>query len=102
MNTSINDSLEVGRFYLIMGKIITSADGKPPTITYNQGSAAPVATSEGASLDMMNRVGIVGLGKVFSSTEVITESGEGPTALEVVVNHNDWDPRVSEQFTLLA
>ncbi|PLW57098.1 hypothetical protein PCANC_01877 [Puccinia coronata f. sp. avenae] len=76
-----------------MGKIITSADGKPPTITYNQGSAVPVATSEGASLDMMNRVGIVGLGKVFSSTEVITEGGEGPTALEVVVNHNDWDPR---------
>ncbi|PLW34699.1 hypothetical protein PCASD_19474 [Puccinia coronata f. sp. avenae] len=76
-----------------MGKIITSTDGKPPMITYKQGSAAPVATSEGASLDMMNRVGIVGLGKVFSSTEVITEGGEGPTALEVVVNHNDWDPR---------
>jgi hypothetical protein len=90
-NTAITKCLEAGKFYAIMGKLITTNDGSPPVITYNQNSPAVLSMAKGAELDMINCVGIVGLGHVVSATEVASGVANDSTRLEVIVAHNDWD-----------
>jgi hypothetical protein len=93
-NTSLSNYLKGGKFYLITGKLITTGNGKPPVITYNQNAATYVPIPEGTSIDMINKLAIVGLGHVVLRKEVLTEATDGSSRLEVIVAHNDWDSRV--------
>ncbi|PLW31296.1 hypothetical protein PCANC_25134 [Puccinia coronata f. sp. avenae] len=92
-NTSLSNYLKGGKFYLITGKLITTGNGKPPVITYNQNAATYVPIPEGTSIDMINKLAIVGLGHVVLRKEVLTEATDGSLCLEVIVAHNDWDSR---------
>ncbi|PLW10785.1 hypothetical protein PCANC_27306 [Puccinia coronata f. sp. avenae] len=92
-NTAISNCLESGKFYLMIGQLITTTNGNPPVITYNQNSANPVQSPQGAQLDMINKVGLVGLGHVISSAEVVAGGTEDAVCLEVIVAHNDWNPQ---------
>ncbi|PLW27406.1 hypothetical protein PCASD_25379 [Puccinia coronata f. sp. avenae] len=94
-NTAISNCLESGKFYLMIGQLITTTNGNPPVITYNQNSANPVQSPQGAQLDMINKVGLVGLGHVISSAEVVAGGTEDAVCLEVIVAHNDWNPRIT-------
>jgi hypothetical protein len=94
-NTAISNCLKSGKFYLMIGQLITTTNGNPPVITYNQNSATLVQSPQGAQLDMINKVGLVGLGHVISSAEVVAEGTEDAVCLEVIVAHNDWNPQVS-------
>ena len=93
-NASISNGLNAGKFYMIIGKMITTTNGHPPVITYNQSSAAIVPLPNGGNLDMINKVGIVALGQVTSINEVVDNLTNGSTCLEVIVDHNDWDSQV--------
>jgi hypothetical protein len=93
-NASITNCLEEGKFYLISGKLITTKNVSLPVITYNQNSPAIIPVSKGADVSMIDRVAIVGMGHVVSSTEVSSDLGEDLIRLEVIVAHNDWDSRV--------
>ncbi|PLW28182.1 hypothetical protein PCANC_26985 [Puccinia coronata f. sp. avenae] len=66
----------------------------PPVITYNQNSATPFPAPDGASLQMMNKVGIAGLGHVLSSAEVVSGDKGNGFRLKLIVAHNDWDSQV--------
>jgi hypothetical protein len=86
-NTLITNCLEA--------KLITTSNGMPPVITYNQNSATPFPAPDGASIQMMNKVGIVGLGHVLSSEEVVSGHNGNGVRLKSIVAHNDWDSQVS-------
>ncbi|PLW31917.1 hypothetical protein PCASD_21257 [Puccinia coronata f. sp. avenae] len=66
----------------------------PPVITYNQNSATPFSAPDGASLQMMNKVGIAVLGHVLSSAEVVSGDKGNGFRLKLIVAHNDWDSQV--------
>ncbi|PLW05327.1 hypothetical protein PCANC_28426 [Puccinia coronata f. sp. avenae] len=88
-NTAITNCLEAGKCYVVMGKLITTQDGSPPVITYNQSLPAVITMPNGTELDMINRVG-----HVVSATKVSCGNSNNTTCLEVIVAHNDWDSRV--------
>ncbi|PLW20494.1 hypothetical protein PCANC_20595 [Puccinia coronata f. sp. avenae] len=92
-NTSLSNYLKGGKFYFITGKLITTGNGKPPVITYNQNAATCVPIPKGTSIDMINKLAIVGLGHFVLREEVLTEATDVSLRLEVIVAHNDWDSR---------
>jgi hypothetical protein len=92
--TTIKNGLEAGKYYLIIKKMITTTNRNPPVITGDQISAATVPLPNGVALKMINKAGIVALGRVALSNEVVNDLEDSSTCLEVIVDHNDWDSQV--------
>ncbi|PLW13799.1 hypothetical protein PCANC_24362 [Puccinia coronata f. sp. avenae] len=81
-NTTIKNGLEAGKYYLIIKKMITTTNRNPPVITGNQISAATVPLLDGVALKIINKAGIVALGRVDLSNEVLNDLEDRSTCLE--------------------
>ncbi|PLW41543.1 hypothetical protein PCASD_09976 [Puccinia coronata f. sp. avenae] len=82
-NTTIKNGLEAGKYYLIIKKMITTTNRNPPVITGNQISAATVPLLDGVALKIINKAGIVALGRVDLSNKVVNDLEDRSTCLEV-------------------